>query len=103
MPWHFRRFRAGASLGSFHPESRLLPERLLYRRLRWCARAFRTWQSAPTDASGNCRNLCMVDAPRVVVENDIDGSTDLDSLEAILRKHPDNCNLILDNKRHCRL
>jgi hypothetical protein len=33
-----------------------------------------------------------------VVEDDADGSTNLDCLEAILRKHADNCNLILNNE-----
>src|SRR6266704_3946984 len=37
-----------------------------------------------------------------VVENDIDGNTNLDCLEAILPKHADNCNLILNDEWHRR-
>src|SRR6202165_5048569 len=46
---------------------------------------------------------CVKDAPRRVVENDIDGGTGLDRLKAALRKHADNCNLILDDEGHRRV
>jgi hypothetical protein len=55
-----------------------------------------------TDTFWNIRNPGVIDAARVVVENDIDGSADLYCMEAILRKHSDDRNLILDNKRHNR-
>jgi hypothetical protein len=39
-----------------------------------------------------------VDVGRGVVETMSTGVTDLDWLETILRKHPDNCNFILNNE-----
>ena len=54
------------------------------------------------DALGNGCDLRVIDAARDVVEDDIDGRTLLDGLKAILRKHSDNRNLVLDDELYRR-
>src|ERR1700730_4476488 len=98
---HFLTFPAAARLGSFPPELRSSLERLLHRRARIGARQRSGYGNLSlTDTFGNSCDLRMINTARSIVETDVDGRTGLYRLKAVLRKHPDNCYLILDDKRH---